>query len=53
MGDVLVSIGNGPIQGPNDLRSQLTAERVGQTVPVTVLRGGQAHTLSVTVGEQA
>ena len=53
MGDVLVRIGDEPIQGPNDLRSQLTAERVGQTVPVTVLRGGQAHTLSVTVGEQA
>lgn len=53
MGDVLVSIAGEPIQGPRDLRAQLTAERVGQAVPITVLRGGQAQALTVTVGEQA
>jgi S1-C subfamily serine protease len=53
MGDVLVSLAGEPVQGPRDLRAQLTAERVGQTVQVTVLRGGQAQTLSVIVGEQA
>jgi S1-C subfamily serine protease len=52
MGDVLVGIGGDPIQGPRDLRAQLTAERVNQSVSMTVLRGGQAQTLSVTIGEQ-
>jgi S1-C subfamily serine protease len=52
MGDILISIAEESVQGPRDLRAQLTAERVGQAVPVTVLRGGQAQTLSVTVGEQ-
>jgi S1-C subfamily serine protease len=53
MGDVLIAIADEPIQGPRDLRALLTAERVGQAVPVKVLRGGQVQTLSVTVGEQA
>jgi S1-C subfamily serine protease len=53
MGDVLVTLAGEATQGPRDLRAVLTAERVGQTAPVMVLRGGQAHTLSVTIGEQA
>jgi S1-C subfamily serine protease len=53
MGDVLITIADESINGPRDLRAQLTAERVGQSVPVKVIRGGQVHTLSVTVGEQA
>jgi S1-C subfamily serine protease len=53
MGDVLVTLAGEAIQGPRDLRGVLSAERVGQTAPVTVLRGGQAQALSVTVGEQA
>ena len=53
MGDVLVAIAGEPTRGPRDLRAQLSAERVGQAVPVTVLRGGQAQALTVTIGEQA
>jgi S1-C subfamily serine protease len=52
MGDVLITIADEPVNGPRDLRAQLTAERVGQTIPVKVLRGGQVQTLSVRVGEQ-
>jgi S1-C subfamily serine protease len=36
----------------DDLLALLTGDRVGKTVPVLVLRGGQQHTLNVTVGER-
>ncbi|MFN0074751.1 MAG: S1C family serine protease [Chloroflexota bacterium] len=53
MGDILITIADVPTRGPDDLRAALSAERVGVLVPVTVVRGGQSHTLSITIGEQA
>ena len=52
LGDILVGIGGKPIVEMEDLQAELAGERVGQTAPIEVIRGGQAQTLTVTVGER-
>jgi S1-C subfamily serine protease len=52
IGDIIVSVGGTAITGPSDLRAVLRPDRVGEAVTVTVLRGGQARDLTVTVGER-
>jgi len=52
MGDVLVSIGDDAIAEPEDLVAALRPERVGQTVTVRIVRGGEPRELRVTVGER-
>ncbi len=51
-GDVIVSFDGAPVEGIDDLHRLLTAERVGKTAPLTVLRGGvQRLDLAVTPAE--
>jgi S1-C subfamily serine protease len=50
IGDILVSMGGQVIADVDDLQAQLAGDKVGQTVPVELLRGGQLHTLQVTIG---
>lgn len=52
LGDTLVSIAGSAIRHHSDLMAQLTGERVGTTVPVRLLRGGQLANLEITIGER-
>jgi S1-C subfamily serine protease len=53
MGDTIVSLDGQPIRHLDDLFALLNAERTGASVPVRILRGGQTHELSVTIGERS
>ena len=50
-GDLVVGFGELPIRGIDDLLRQLTEDRVGVSVPLTVIRGSERLTLSVTPAE--
>jgi S1-C subfamily serine protease len=52
LGDTIVKIDDAPIRHHDDLMSQLTAGRVGQKSPLTIVRGGEVRTLNVTIGER-
>jgi S1-C subfamily serine protease len=52
IGDLLVELGGQAIQTTEDLRSHLGSERVGQSTPVRVIRGGEPRQLTVTIGER-
>ena len=51
-GDIMTSFDGKPIQNLYDFTYALRDGRVGQTVAVKVLRGGEELTLSVTLGER-
>jgi S1-C subfamily serine protease len=49
--DVIVKIGDTEVSGQGDLERALTLNyKPGETVPVTVIRGGSQQTLQVTLG---
>ncbi len=52
LGDIVAALDGQPVEDTEDLLVLLTGERVGQTVPVKVVRGGELKTLEVTVGER-
>jgi len=52
IGDILATLDGQPVEDTEDLLVLLTGERVGQTVPVKVVRGGELQTLEITVGER-
>jgi S1-C subfamily serine protease len=52
MGDILVMLDGQPVEDTDELLALLTGERVGETVPVEVIRGGELRTLEVTIGER-
>jgi S1-C subfamily serine protease len=52
VGDVIVSLGGHVIAEPEDLMAVLRPERVGETVTVSILRGGEPRDLEVIVGER-
>jgi S1-C subfamily serine protease len=53
LGDVLVSLGGARVQSVADLAPLLDEERVGEEMPVQVLRGGELTSLRVAVGDRA
>ena len=53
LGDILVAIDGHLLKDTEDLRSSLTGERVGKTIPIEVIRGGTLQTLQVTVGQRS
>lgn len=53
MGDTLLSLDGQRTAHLDELLAALSGDRVGQTVPVKILRGGQVTEVSVQVGEQA
>jgi S1-C subfamily serine protease len=53
IGDVIVSLGGARITEPDDLRAVLRPERVGETVTVAVVRGGEPREVRLTVGERS
>ena len=52
IGDIVVAIAGHVVAAPEDLLSVLRPDRVGGVVTVSVLRGGEARELQVTVGER-
>lgn len=52
MGDVLVSLDGLRIRHMDDLMGALAGDRVGKTVPASVVRGGQMLELKVTISER-
>ena len=52
LGDILATLDGQPVEDTDELLVLLTGERVGETVPVELLRGGQLQTLQITIGER-
>lgn len=52
VGDVIVAIGGHTIAGADDLLGVLRPDRVGATVVMSILRGGEPRDLAVSVGER-
>lgn len=52
IGDVLVSLGDHDITGPEVLHAVLDPESVGQQFPARILRGGTIQQISITAGER-
>lgn len=52
VGDIVVALDGKPVGSTEDLLTLLTADRVGRQVPLTVLRGGAAVDVPVTIGER-
>lgn len=50
-GDVIIELDGKPVQGSSDLRNRIGLMRVGETIELTVLRGGARQTLEATIGE--
>jgi S1-C subfamily serine protease len=53
LGDILATLDGQPVEDTDDLLVLLAGERVGETVPVKVIRGGEPQTLQITIGERA
>lgn len=51
-GDVVTALGGRPVTSPDDIRTAAAGFASGGTVPLTVERGGQTLSLSVTVAPQ-
>jgi len=52
VGDILLGVAGEPVGGAEELAAQLGPERVGQRVTLALLRGGEPHELTVTLGER-
>jgi S1-C subfamily serine protease len=52
VGDLLVSIGGDAVQEPEQLLAWLRGNRVGQEAAVGLVRGTDAHTVTVRIGER-
>lgn len=52
LGDVIISIGGQPVRHLDDLLSALGNDRIGTTVPVRIVRGGQVRDVNVVIGER-
>jgi S1-C subfamily serine protease len=52
LGDTIVGIENTPVQNHDDLLAQLSSDRIGQQVSLTILRGGETQQITVEVGER-
>jgi S1-C subfamily serine protease len=53
IGDIIVALGGAPITEPTDLRAVLRPPQVGETLAVSLVRGGEPRELAVTVGERS
>jgi S1-C subfamily serine protease len=52
VGDIVTDLDGHPLHSPEDLFDLLAGDRVGRTVPLRVVRGGDVRELPVTVGER-
>jgi putative serine protease PepD len=51
-GDVITKVDGTPVRGYQDLVTAIRRDRVGQTITVTYIRGGQTRTTQVTLAER-
>jgi S1-C subfamily serine protease len=52
LGDTIVGLDEATVRHHDDLLAALGADRVGVKTPVKIVRGGEIHTLNVTIGER-
>jgi len=52
LGDTIVALDDQPVRGLDELVGLLSGDRIGATVPVRIVRGGQAQELKVVIGER-
>lgn len=52
LGDTIVAVAGEPVRHHDDLLAKLSGDRVGQPVPLRIVRGGQVVDVPVTVGER-
>ena len=48
VGDIILAFAERTVTGPDDLHRVLTEERIGESVAMTVLRGGARRVLAIT-----
>jgi S1-C subfamily serine protease len=53
LGDTIVSLDQQPVHHLDDLFTLLGGDQVGKPMSVRILRGGQIHELTVTIGERS
>lgn len=51
LGDAIIAVNDRPVRSVNDLLDVLEQQKVGDTVPVTVMRDGQEQKVSVTLAD--
>ena len=52
LGDTIVALAGEPIRGVRELLARLGEAQIGASVPVRILRGGEAQDHTITVGER-
>lgn len=52
LGDTVVALDGQAIRTHDDLLALLAGDRVGQKVPMEIIRGGELRTINVTIGER-
>lgn len=52
LGDTIVALAGSPIRQIDDLLALLNADRVDETLPIRLLRGGQLQEITVAIGER-
>ena len=52
LGDLLVSVDGAAVLHPEDLQRGLNGHQPGETVPLRIVRGGEAKEITVTLGER-
>ena len=52
LGDTLVGLEGQPVRQHDDLLALMASDRIGATVPVRIIRGGQVQELQVRIGER-
>ncbi|MBX3060739.1 MAG: trypsin-like peptidase domain-containing protein [Anaerolineae bacterium] len=52
LGDTIVAVAGIAVQNHDDLLAALSGDKIGTAVPLAILRGGQAQTVDVVVGER-
>jgi S1-C subfamily serine protease len=52
LGDIIIALAGQPIRHVDDLLAGLSGDRVGESVPVRIVRGGKVQELKVVIGER-
>ena len=53
LGDILVGLEGKPLRSLDELLASLSDDRIGVAMPLTIVRGGQARELTLTIGERS
>jgi serine protease DegQ len=52
VGDILATLDGQPVEDTDDLLLLLAGDRVGSSVPVRLVRGGELAEIEITIGER-